>query len=577
MNRGHPLAFLASAIAGRLVAVQSLEHNLAQNVAQGDELAYSDGRIIFVPTAVEAQAQGWRAIAAQAALIGAGSLDASILLQLVGRRAAAERYLHWEMLRASRLLSIRLPWPFTALAELQAMPRSASAPESLELAASRVPVPQAPAYFGAIRPLLALRRALGEQGLSALARKQVEAPIASAPVPQLDDEDAGEVSVLLRLLQNPLSGRNPVADLLNTILGAGLSKHRRAGESGGDGGAEMPVGRIERSWRRGIHAVLSKMPLAAAALDAPVAAPTLTYPEWDTHSQTYRRNWVSVEEVEPWRADGATPARDALRLAPPTPELRRQLGGLGLDQEFHRRQTDGSDLDLGALIECAIDLSAGHSPSSVRVYRDALRTRRDLAVAIVLDISGSTGEQGNGGRTPFKDQVELAHQLGMALDSLGDTVVMFGFHSWGRQLVHVVKVKAYDERWSASVSERLRLLEPAGYTRIGTAIRHGSRVLIEQVRLPNRLLLLITDGIAYDQDYELAYGAADARKALEEARAAGTACLALSVGAATETETLSRVFGSTSMLAVDEVRQVTGRIRAVCRHALASVSRRRFG
>jgi hypothetical protein len=49
------------------------------------------------------------------------------------------------------------------------------------------------------------------------------------------------------------------------------------------------------------------------------------------------------------------------------------------------------------------------------------------------------------------------------------------------------------------------------------------------------------------------------------------------VGAATETETLSRVFGSTSMLAVDEVRQVTGRIRAVCRHALASVSRRRFG
>jgi nitric oxide reductase activation protein len=140
----------------------------------------------------------------------------------------------------------------------------------------------------------------------------------------------------------------------------------------------------------------------------------------------------------------------------------------------------------------------------------------------------------------------------------------------------VVRIKNPEERWSLAVGERLRRLEPVGYTRIGAAIRHGHHVLHDRIRLPNRLLILITDGVAYDQDYEHDYAAADARRALEEARSAGTACLALSVGAGAPVDDLAKVFGAANILTVDEIPQVTRRIREVSRHALATVSKRRF-
>ena len=96
------------------------------------------------------------------------------------------------------------------------------------------------------------------------------------------------------------------------------------------------------------------------------------------------------------------------------------------------------------------------------------------------------------------------------------------------------------------------------------------------MRLPNRLLVLITDGIAYDQDYEQSYAEGDARKALFEAKAAGTACVCLCIGSGTQTDKLKQIFGAANILAVDEPEQITGRIREVCKQAVASVSKRKL-
>ena len=63
---------------------------------------------------------------------------------------------------------------------------------------------------------------------------------------------------------------------------------------------------------------------------------------------------------------------------------------------------------------------------------------------------------------------------------------------------------------------------------------------------PNRLLLVLSDGFPYDDGYEGRYAEADADKALEELRMDGVACLCLSIGAATPTDALERVFGSAS-------------------------------
>jgi nitric oxide reductase NorD protein len=478
-----------------------------------------------------------------------------------------------EVLRASRLCADRLPWGFSCREELRReAPLTDSALASLELALGTQVLHRTPDYFGTVRPLIALRSALQDQGFSALTRKQQLGKIKQRDVKELGDDDEGESSLLLKLIQSSLSVSNPLADLLNKLLGSGGAKGKNKPAEGG--GQEIAVGRVERVLRRGVHAVLAKLPMNLPQPELEAEGRVHTYPEWDSHTQAYRRDWVFVEEVEPWRADGMQDFGSSLE--PPSRELRRQLGSLGLDHEMHRRQNEGADLDTGALIDRIIDLRAGHAPAAMNVYRASRRTRRDLAVVIVLDISGSTGEQDALGNTPFRKQLQLAYQLAHALDSLGDTVAMVGFHSWGRKLVQMVHLKGHEERWSGAVGQRLALLEPVGYTRTGTAIRHGARLLRTGIGLPNRLLLLITDGIAYDQDYEQRYAEGDTRKALEEARAAGTACVCLSVGSNTEADKLAQVFGAASILLVDEVQQVSARIREVLRRALASVARRRF-
>jgi len=560
--------FLASAIAGRKLSVHVS--------AKPDALAFSDGRSIIVPADTNIYSEpAWMTIAVQAALIGAGSLDTPALRQLVGRRNLAQRYLYLEVLRANALLKDRLPWAFgqsDALRDVEPLSRSVA--ESLAYALSSQPLPSTPDFFGTIRPWIALRAAVSDEGLTALTRRQQQGTMKQREVAEHGEDEATEESQLLKLFQNPFSAGNPLSDMLNDILGAGISKGRQQASQGAEVGAEMPVGRIERALRRGVNAVISR--LGADLPDHPLITETQTlkYPEWDSHAKAYRRNWVFLEEADPWRADGAQNLDDV--LTPPARELRRQLATLGLDHEMQRRQSEGADIDIGALIDCAIDLHAGHSPPSPNVYRASRRTRRDLAVAIVLDISGSTGEQDASGNSAFKKQLQLAYQLGRTFDSLGDSLALFGFHSWGRKLVRMVRIKGHGERWSGVIAERMALLEPVGYTRIGTAIRHGARLLHDEVRLPNRLLVLITDGIAYDQDYEHRYAEGDARKALEEKQAMGTACVCLSVGAGTEMHRLSEVFGAANILAVDEVAQMTERIREVCRKALASVSRRKL-
>ena len=159
-------------------------------------------------------------------------------------------------------------------------------------------------------------------------------------------------------------------------------------------------------------------------------------------------------------------------------------------------------------------------------------------------------------------------------DRLGDRIAAYGFQSWGRRMVHFSRLKGHDEAWSQAVAVRFAHLEPVGYTRTGAAIRHAHRVLRTAVRLPNRLLILITDGFSYDQDYEERYAEADARMALSEASAAGTACVVVCIGGAQTADKLASVFGQSNLLIVDDGRQIQGRIGRVCARALAAVSHR---
>jgi nitric oxide reductase activation protein len=148
----------------------------------------------------------------------------------------------------------------------------------------------------------------------------------------------------------------------------------------------------------------------------------------------------------------------------------------------------------------------------------------------------------------------------------------------GRSDVQVTAVKRFDQRVDNAMHQRLGALSPGAYTRLGAAIRHGAAQLEKHGGTTRRLLLVLSDGLAYDHGYDGEYGEADARRALSEARRRGTACLCISVGAVSEPAALRRVFGTSAHASVASPEQLVPIVRTLFHTALGSAEaqRRRF-
>jgi Mg-chelatase subunit ChlD len=562
---------LARAIAGRWVAMRKTR--------AGELLAYSDGRSIFLPRALLADdANAWRAVVAQSLMVHAGSLEFERVRALIGRPAAARRYAWLEVLRAVAHRHGEVPRAFLQHpAFTNHGTITVSRTQSIRRALTDSRLGDAiPEFVGTVRPLAVAKLAIAARGPGALTRQSdIDGSSSTIEPQELSDEDETENSKILRMFENRLASNNLIAQWF-----AKLFEMRRGGgdeEVGGGhagGGAEIRISPLRRAWRRGTQAVQGTPPPLLPGWDETREARSFIYPEWDEAARRYRYDWVSVQEVDPWRMEG--PRDLSAILVPPTRELQRQLSGLGVDYEMSRRQPEGADLDTGRLIERAIEIRARVSTSIDDVYRASRKTRRDLGVVVITDISGSTEETNNSGESVFQQHLRAAHQIARTLDRLGDCVALYGFQSWGRRLVQFARLKGHGEAWGGMVAERLAMLEPLGFTRTGAAVRHANHLLLTSMRLPNRLMVLITDGFCYDQDYEGDYAEADTRKALAEARTAGIACVCLCIGGSQSADKLRAVFARSNLLIIDDARDIHLKIRRVCSDALTAVSRRRI-
>jgi nitric oxide reductase activation protein len=275
-----------------------------------------------------------------------------------------------------------------------------------------------------------------------------------------------------------------------------------------------------------------------------------------------------VREVEPQVKASATQAIDS------SVGVRRPLARLGMGLHRQRRQSQGDDIDIDAAIEERVEVRAGSVPDEA-VYLDSLRRRRDLSVLLLLDVSGSTAEPGTVGRTVHEQQRVAVANLTVALHDLGDRVALYAYYSQGRTAVNMVPVKRFHDHLDSRVIRRLNSLEPGAFSRLGAAIRHGAAVLEARGGTSRRLLVVLSDGLAYDHGYERAYGAADARRALTEARRRGTGCVCLTVGASTDVASLRRVFGSAAHATIGRPEQLAGVVGPLFRSAIRSAETRR--
>jgi hypothetical protein len=538
-------ALLAAAVANRTIVV----------TGGGGDRVWTDGERIFVSDSEDEDVVR-DGVIVQAALLAGGSLNLPTIARLMGRRRLRLRYLTLEAQRTAIQLDFVVPRRILErVAAVYNGPVSRSREESLDRALGKDEIPEAPVWLGTIKAgkLIMASPSIGGS------HPVMEDLSRNAGVRELDDEeDSEEMSRFIKLLSGPIS--SPWGDFLLNLLGMGRSPQAGAGASG-----YLPVG----SRRAGKVGVNAKRVADGMFKHVPIEAPPAgrLYPEWDCHQGVYRRDWCAVAEYNPRPSEKHYVQRETgIRL-------RRELARLGLAYRLHRRQPEGDSLDLTSLIDLMIDRSMGMSGDD-RIYEMRLRTAHDLGVLILLDATGSTGESTEGRRV-FDEQRELAALLTSVLGEFGNRVATYGFQSWGRQSVNFLRVKGFDDQYNYAAKRRIAALEPQGFTRLGAAIRHGVYRLSTEAGTSNMLLVVIGDGLPYDDGYEGRYAQEDSRRALQEAVTKGVGCACISVRSSTKPDVIERVWGHMSHRLLEDPSELAAHVRLLFRDAMCDAAARR--
>lgn len=546
------LRILATAMAGRAVEVAD---------AEPGRRTWTDGRTIHLELDV-GPGERLALLATQASLLAGGGLDAPILSDLGRSRSLASRYLAVEGQRALVANEAFLPSRLRRLADHQLAGTVSSPTESLALA--RDDRTLEPAWvLGTLDPRRITPTDHAEGLDVATGPSDLESPVDLDALDELDEDDDTGLD-LGNMLSSPVGGGGPIGKLLAKLLRSSRSRDG-SGDPGGDAPTHVGRGR-PTAGRPPVRGVAG-----GSAIEGDVSSPesACVYPEWDEAIGAYQPGWCHVVQSV------ADPADDELRPVAEAAPMRRSLARLGLGLTPVRRQREGDDLDIDAVVEARVDHLAG-APHEDDVYVESLRRRRDLSVVVLLDVSGSAAEAGVGGLAVHDHQRRAALALTTALHDLGDRVALHAFNSRGRKAVQVAEVKAFDGPLDAAAAGRLSGLRPGAYTRLGAAIRHGTALLDRAGGTPRRLLVVLSDGFAYDHGYQGRHGEADARRALLEARHAGIGCLCLSVGAAdTDVAALRRVFGAAAHAAVPSTAHLPAHIGPLFASALASADAQR--
>jgi nitric oxide reductase NorD protein len=282
------------------------------------------------------------------------------------------------------------------------------------------------------------------------------------------------------------------------------------------------------------------------------------YPEWDHGRQHYRKNWCVMREktVTPVYDDFY---RDTLtKHAGVVKHLRKKFEALRDENRLDKRQTQGDEIDLDALIEALADARDG-SEMSDRLFVRLHRAERNIAVAFLVDMSGSTKGWIN------EAEREALILLCEALELLGDRYAIYGFSGTTRKRCELFRIKTFDERYDGEVKARISGIRPQEYTRMGFALRHMTK-LLNQVEAKTRVLVTLSDGRPddYFDVYRGVYGVEDTRMALLEASRTGIHpfCITLDREAR---DYLPHMYGAARYIILDDVRQLPVKVTDIYR------------
>lgn len=247
--------------------------------------------------------------------------------------------------------------------------------------------------------------------------------------------------------------------------------------------------------------------------EANLIAAAFVYDEWCHVDNEYHVNHCLVHEKEcrekPNAGAGGSTGATVRHIREVFERLKPD------DVRKEKWLADGDVINQDVLVDYIVQRNIEPLPR-VQFYEKPLIRRRDLAVLVLLDVSGSTGE-GHGGPSVLEIEKSAALIFGEGLDSLGDRFSICGFSGHGRENCEYFVYKDFDEPWGTEPIGRVLGAYSANSTRIGAALRH-SGYRMTGVESRQRLIILITDGKPMDNGYDpgTRYAQYDVRKACEE-------------------------------------------------------------
>src|SRR3546814_7403762 len=108
------------------------------------------------------------------------------------------------------------------------------------------------------------------------------------------------------------------------------------------------------------------------------------------------------------------------------------------------RPLEGDDIDLEACTETLADMLAG-LPMPQALYKQQRPQRRDMAITLLIDISGSTDSWLSADQRIIDVEREALLLVGIALERLGEPYSIQAFSGEGPNDVTISPIKAFTE------------------------------------------------------------------------------------------------------------------------------------
>ena len=292
--------------------------------------------------------------------------------------------------------------------------------------------------------------------------------------------------------------------------------------------------------------------------------PVFFYDEWDEGAQEYRPKWCRLYEHRIQPESSLIVQQTLSSYGPVLRRLRRHFQSLR-PESFRtvKRQTSGEQLDLDAVIEARTELRSGRTPQD-RLYIRNEKRLRDVAVAFLIDMSGSTSRQiPSASRRVIEVEQEALILMAEALQAVGDPFAIYGFSGDSKDRVDFYIIKDFSDVLNGRIHERIGAMRSLNQNRDGTAIRHVS-VKLSQQPAKTRLLILLSDGKPLDTGYAGAYSLQDTKMALREARRRGIHPYCITVDKEAS-RYVTEMYGEVSHTIIDQVATLPDKLPRIYR------------